>query len=176
MKQNPIQKLPEFNDIIGPCFTSRDCAQAAKNTVNYFSKMQAIGERLRRLEEKILPLVEIPPTEAPKKKKTKKRGKKKQIPNEKSGDAKEDFEDVLTVVKSPPKPKHNNQPKKSSSAFVAVSLFFLLLTFNMFLFYLATIKYPDKFEKFLEYIEIESFRLKVTDFVQKFITSPDLFN
>lgn len=125
----------------------------------------------------ILPkTVEQPLAEGPKKKKSKKRGKKKQQPNEISNNAKEDFEDVLTVVKSPPKPKHNNSPKKSSSAFAAVSLFFLLLTFNMFLFYLATIKYPETFETFLEYIEIESFRLKVTDFVQKFITSPDLFN
>ncbi|KAL5291828.1 LRRC59 family protein [Megaselia abdita] len=177
LKQNPIQKLPELSSVIGPCFTSRDCSVAAKNTVKYFAERKELVERLERLEAMALPPTEeatVP--EGPKKKKSKKRGKKKQLPSDKINNAKEDFEDVLTVVKSPPKPKHNNSPKKSSSAFVAVSLFFLLLTFNMFLFYLATIKYPETFEKILEYIEIESFRLRVTDFVQNFITSPDLFN
>lgn len=176
LKQNPIQKLPELSAVIGPCFTSRDCALAAKNTVKYFSESKEFLERLERLEKMVLPPKEEAASQEPKKKKSRKRGKKKSLPCDKPNNAKEDFEDVLTVVKSPPKPKHNNSPKKSSSAFVAVSLFFLLLTSNMFIFYLATIKYPDTFEKFLEYIEIESFRLKVTDFVQKFITSPDLFN
>lgn len=175
LKQNPIQKLPKLNEVIGPCFTSRDCAQAARNTVKYYMDMKIIAEKTLAKEAKPI-VLEQPIIEQPKKKKSKKRGKKKSTQNEPQQIPKEDFEDVLTVVKSPPKPKHNNSPKKSSSAFVAVSLFFLLLTFNMFLFYLATVKYPDTFEKFLEFIEIESFRLKVTDYVQKFLTSPDLFN
>lgn len=111
-----------------------------------------------------------------KKKKTKKRGKKKQLPHDKPTKAKEDFEDMITVVKSPPKPKHNNSPKRSSSAFIAVSIFFFMLSLNIFLLYVATIRFPETFEKFLEIIEIEAFRLKVSSFVQNFITSPDLFN
>lgn len=115
--------------------------------------------------------------EGPKKKKSRKRGKKKPLPTNKPNYAKEDFEEVLTVVKSPPKPKHNNSPKKSgSAAFIAVSIFFFMLSTNIFLFYIATIRFPETFEKFLELIELESFRLKVSDFVQNFITSPDLFN
>lgn len=142
LKSNPLS--PSLSKVAGLCLTTRDCTEAAKNTVKFLAYLQQevekANEKLRLEDESKLEIVEVKKSETQKSKKKKKKSKKSKMDNQAS-----------TVLHAQDNANNHNiktknsdnyhesgtSPPKSSSIFMSLLIFCLILFANILFVYLV---------------------------------------
>lgn len=188
LKANPLH--PELAKIVGPCLTTKDCNESARTTVRYLAlRQEEISKAAEKLklenEAKIEALEELKKADNQKNKKKKnKKGKRA-----KNGAAR------LALEINKQKPVYNTRKivtceridpnVKSHTVFKTVLIFFFLLSLNVLMLYIITVKHPDIAEQLVNYIspeyrdviingseKIKVNYLKLSEWIQQFSTPP----
>lgn len=144
LKGNPL--TPALAKIIGPCLTTKDCTDAAKNTVKIMTDMQrqvsVERDRLKQeaIEQEAVSKAELEELEKPKRKSKKERKLEQQQKEDEIKNASASLEYDLSGSSN----KSIIETKKSSSFFKKVFFTFLFILLALGLFSYVTIAYPNE--------------------------------
>ncbi|XP_055377057.1 leucine-rich repeat-containing protein 59 [Condylostylus longicornis] len=187
LKANPLN--PALGKIVGPCLTTKDCNEAAKNTVKFLKRMQIEFEnakqKLQQENEAKIESIEDQKSKSELSKKKKKKGKSKKSKLSDNELLKDNSNNTKKNTKNNyVHEKHYNKSKRNSNtALKTIFVFFFLLALNIFAIYVITAKNLEIVEKVVEYIPIkyrnlilsktENMKLRISDYLQQFRTADE---